>query len=448
MRIAINRLNSTQGTTLMVTLLSCSILGVMMGSYLSLVQGEHFNGVRSQTWNRALTVAEGGVEEAMAHLNSGVTTNNLAVNSWASVGGGNYVKTNYLGDSYAVVTIQTSPAVTNPDPVILSKSYIPGPLSTPTLSRTIRVETKPRTTPPMRGAMIAVTTIDWTGQGCTSDSFISSDTNYSNGGLYDPAKARDHGDLSTLSTNAGAINLANGQVKGTVHTAPGGTQDVTATIGSGGAVGDAAWVDAKKAGWESDHFADDETMTVSDVTLPPGVTWMPANSGKYKIPPLKGTFQYYLDNSSAWQIDDLNGSVYVASSNVVLYVSSSLVIPSQGQIYIPPNCSLTVYVGAPTASVGGQGIVNDTGLARNFTYYGLPTNTYINFGANANFVGVVYAPEAYFALGGGGTTPYDFVGRSVTQSVKMNGHYNFHYDESLNVGQTLSGYAAMSWKEL
>lgn len=446
MRTQWTRHNSTQGSVLWVTLLWATILAVLLGSYLQVVQTHSASVARSQAWNKAMIVAEAGVEEAMAFLNSGVTTNNLATNSWASLGGGNFGKISSLGDSYSAVIIQIPPAVTNLDPVILAIAHVPGPLSKPELKRIVRVETKPRINAGIAGAMVVKTTIDWTGQGVTTDSFDSSNTNYSTGGLYDPAKARDHGDISTLSIAAGAINVANGQVKGTVHTGVGGVRDVTAVIGSGGAVGDFAWISNKKAGWETDHFADDETATLKDVTLP-AVSWLPATKGSYKISGITGKFQYYLDNSASWSIANLGGSVYVSTTNVVLYVSNTLVVPSGGQIYIAPGASLTMYAGAATASVGGQGIVNATGLANNFHYYGLPSNTYINFGANASFVGCIYAPEAYFALGGGGSTSYDFIGRSVTLSVKMNGHYNFHYDESAPLDPTVSGYAAMSWNE-
>jgi len=446
MKIQCGKLNSDQGSILCVTLLSAAVLAILLGSYLSLVGTHSLSVERSQSWNTAMIVAEGGVEEALAHLNSGVTTNTLSTNSWVNLGDGNYVKTNTLGDSYSVVTIQTAPAVTNENPVILSTAYVPGPISTPALSRTVRVDTKMRINPALKGAMVVLSTLDWSGQGCTSDSFDSSNTNYSTGGTYDPAKARDHGDISTLSSANGAINIGNGNVKGMVHTGPGGMQDMTATIGSGGSVGDSAWVDNKKTGWEDGHFAADETRRVDEVKLI-DASWTGPVKGNYNVPGL-GKFQYKLDNSSPWRITDLNGSIYVGSKDVVLYVSGSFTIPSGGKIYIAPGASLTIYVGAAKADVGGQGIVNATGIAGSFNYYGLPSNTYINFGANAAFVGNIYAPEAYFALGGGGATIYDFVGRSVTQSVKMNGHYHFHYDEALPLTPTFDGYAAMAWNEL
>src|SRR5437660_2806814 len=75
---------------LLVTLLLSVIVGILIGSYLSLLQNQHLSVARGQAWNAALVVAEAGIEEAMAHLNSGVSTNNLAVNSWLSLGGGVY----------------------------------------------------------------------------------------------------------------------------------------------------------------------------------------------------------------------------------------------------------------------------------------------------------------------------------------------------------------------
>src|SRR5262245_32134627 len=91
------------GGVLLVALLICLLLGTAIGSYLTLVQNQSLSVARAEAWNSALVVAEAGVEEAMAHLNSGVNTNNLAVNSWTKVGNGIYQRTNSLGDSYSVV---------------------------------------------------------------------------------------------------------------------------------------------------------------------------------------------------------------------------------------------------------------------------------------------------------------------------------------------------------
>src|SRR5262245_62871633 len=64
-----------QGSTLIVTVVLGGILGMLMVSYLSMVNTQKFSVSRAQSWNKAIVVAEAGVEEALAHLNSrGVTT--------------------------------------------------------------------------------------------------------------------------------------------------------------------------------------------------------------------------------------------------------------------------------------------------------------------------------------------------------------------------------------
>ena len=98
-------------------------------------------------------------------------------------------------------------------------------------------------------------------------------------------------------------------------------------------------------------------------------------------------------------------------------------------------------------SLGGNGIVNP-GDAMNFQYYGMPSNTTLSYSGNAAFTGVIYAPNADFTLGGGGNGIYDFVGASVTSTVKMNGHFHFHYDENLKRIGPSRGYIITSWNEI
>ncbi|HSH14605.1 MAG TPA: hypothetical protein VLD18_01130, partial [Verrucomicrobiae bacterium] len=60
----------------------------------------------------------------------------------------------------------------------------------------------------------------------------------------------------------------------------------------------------------------------------------------------------------------------------------------------------------------------------------------------------IYAPQAHLSLGGGGSTAYDFVGASVSRTVQMNGHFNFHYDEALGRTDTEGLFVIASWNEL
>jgi hypothetical protein len=92
-------------------------------------------------------------------------------------------------------------------------------------------------------------------------------------------------------------------------------------------------------------------------------------------------------------------------------------------------------------------VVNQDGLATSFSYWGLPSNTSVTMAGNAAFIGTIYAPQAALTLGGGGNTTYDFSGASISNTVAINGHFNFHYDEGLKSGPA-RGYIVDSWQEV
>jgi hypothetical protein len=436
------KLRQEQGSVLAVTLLICAILGILMGGYLWLVKTQHLSVGRAQAWNAAMVVAESGVEEALAHLNSGVISPNLAANNWQQIAPGMFRKTNSLGNSYAVVVIKVAPATTNPHPTIVSTGYVSAPVSMSKVSRIVEVKTKPKPDLPLPAAMVVSTTGDFNGYNISTDSFNSADTNYSTGGMYDPTKASDKGDVVSLSAAVDSVHIGNAKIKGTVHVPPGGDID----INSGGSIGDMDWVNGGQKGVQSGHFLEDVNYTFPDAVLPPANYWLAPIPGNYKI---KGVnYKYVLNASSSWKLSSLDGGVYVNGSNVVLYITDSISLGSKMEIRIAPNSSFKLYMAGASAEINGSGIINETGLAKNFTYYGLPTNTQLKFGAQVAFVGTIYAPQADFSLGGGGKNTFDFVGASITKSAKMNGHYNFHYDEGLPTSQPGLGYLAASWDEL
>ncbi len=454
MKILRTKVTVERGSTLAITLIICTILGTLLGNYLYLIQTQNLSVCRSQRWNQALVVAEAGVEEAMALLNSGVQAPGFAIYPWTGAGGGvfkndtNRPASNF-GDSYYEAFITNGFA--GADPVILAKGYAREQIGSPVLARTVRVRTKPRPTFPVKGPMIVLQSFDSNGNNVGTDSFDSTL------GPYNPLTAGTNGDVVTLTTNANSVVIGNGKIQGSVITPPGGIKGVTATVGSMGAVGDATYVanPLNKGTFQDGHFKDNFTLTdFPNATLPNAGSWLPPMSGKapdgLMYDNLLGSFQYY-------SIGTLTGSVYVGASNTVLYVTGSISIGSGGtkkgyappQIHIAPGASLTVYMAGATASIGGNGVVNDSGQAKNFAYYGLPTNTRLDLTGNGAFYGTIYAPQAAFNLKGSGNTSVDdFTGASITKTTTMTGNFNFHYDESLIYLTTLGGYNAVSWEEL
>jgi hypothetical protein len=452
MRLQHGKLGATRGSALAVTLITCTILATLASSYFFMIETQNRGVARSQNWNQALTVAEAGVEEALALLNSGVQSPNFGVFPWISAGGGVFKNdTNRpackFGTGYYQVFITNGLA--NANPVIISRGYVPGPFGGAPIVRTIRVPTKPRLTFPVQGPMIVEQTYNANGYNVGTDSFDSTL------GAYNPATAGTNGDIVCLTTNANSIAVGNGKIQGTVRTPPGGVQGVTATIGSNGAVGDSGWLSGGSTGFESGHFKDDFTLPeFPDATLP-NVTFLPPMGG----PAPDGLTYSYLLPGGNWTVANLSGSVYVSATNTVLYVTGSISVGSSGgstkkgfappEIHIAPGASLTLYMAGATANISGSGVVNDSGQASAFAYYGLPSNTSISLTGNGAFYGTIYAPEADFTLKGSGKSSVDdFTGASITKTTTMTGNFNFHYDESLIHLTTLGGFDPVAWTEL
>ena len=293
--------------------------------------------------------------------------------------------------------------------------------------------------------MAAKKTINLSGNNVATDSFDSADPNYSTNGLYDKTKTKDHGDVVTDSTITNDFNVGNANIKGIIRTGPKGIP----YFGPNASVGDAAWVNAGTPGIETGHFFDDMNVVWPDATLPNNTWYVPVAvntniNGK--------SYKYYLTDGN-WQISDMTGSIYVDGMAVVYVPPTGRInLSGNDQIYIAPNSvvqtkSLKIYAAPATTSLGGNGVINATGNALNFFYYGLPSNTAFGFSANAAFVGCVYCPNAAFTLGGGGKDTYDFVGASVSNTIKMNGGFAFHYDENLRRAGPGRGFVPTSWAE-
>jgi hypothetical protein len=212
-------------------------------------------------------------------------------------------------------------------------------------------------------------------------------------------------------------------------------------IGSNGSVGSKAWVESGKTGIEPGYTSDDMNIEFPDVPVPFTAGYTTPIGGL-----VNGVLYDYVLTSGNYKLSSLSGKVLV-TGQANLLVTDSVSFSGNDKIQIAPGATLKLFVSAPSASIGGNGVINDGGNAINFQYYGLPSNKSLTYTGNGTFTGVVYAPEAVFNLGGGGNNTYDFVGGSVTASANINGHYNFHYDECLKQGPARE-YVITAWNEI
>jgi len=450
MKIRAHSRANRAGSILMVTVWLSFIIGIALVACLSLVNSQSQSVARSQVWNTCIPVVEAGIEEAMAHLNNRLETS-YGVNGWVPAGT-TLNRERYFADSFYAVQI----AMADPfQPTIVCTGYVrmPSLVAGPRqsmlaaaavsvgglqyISRAVRVVAKKEAI--FAKGMVARDHIQMNGNNIDTDSFNSGDPNYSTDGIYDPAKASDHGDVATTSGLTNSIGIGNANILGRLSTGP----DGTVTIGPNGVVGSMAWHTGGNSGIEPGWARDDMNISFSDVKPP-------FNGGAFA--PISGTvtgvvYKYLLADGN-YEMSTLNlknGEFLAVIGNATLLVDGDVDV--RGGIDILPGGSLNLYVAGSSTSIGGKG-VNNTGQATNFVYFGLPGNTSLSLPSNGDFTGAIYAPGADFALSGGGSAPLSFSGACVTRTISINGHYKFHYDEALGAYGPWQDYVIISWVEL
>jgi hypothetical protein len=466
---------SQQGNVLLGTMIVSGLLGVAMASYLKLVSQEYSIAHRSQSWNMAMPVAEAGVEEALTHLYFNAPSN-MVSDGWTQTNGNAFVKQRVLCQDedqnawYQVIIVGTN------NPIIFSQGYVRLRAQTNDISRKVLVTT--RRDGLFTKGMVAKEQIDLNGNGVTADSFDSADPNFSTNGGYDPGKRKDNGDIASNSGLINSLDVGNADIWGSIATGPGGG----VAIGPQGSVGDLAWLASGTNGIQEGHYTSDmnvsfptvavpftdgyftptrQTIAETTITMVTNPVVVTTGNGNDKITTTNGYNivtniatanepVYVLSASGNWMIHGgLDGSLIVRSNvHASLLVTDSFKFSAKQSIKIESGASLKFYMQGASADIGGQGIFNENGNPTNFFYFGLPSNTGLSIKGNGGFTGIIYAPEASFTLSGGGKDLEDFIGASVTMSVNMNGHFNFHYDENLARLFCNRGYIVTSWQEL
>jgi hypothetical protein len=279
--------------------------------------------------------------------------------------------------------------------------------------------------PLFTAAMSARESISFKGAGVRVDSFDSGDPLASTDGQYDPAKARDHGDIITSSALTNSLDLGNAKVRGVLRMPPGGSP----IFGPSASVGSSAWVNSGQFGIEPGHLVEETNRVFPDAELPQGNVYVTPGPGLF------GTnyYSYVLSNGHYTLPALMVGSTraMLVTGRAALYVSGSVYV--RGGIVITRDASLHLYVGAADASIGFSGVVNESRNAAAFAYYGLPSNVNVSVTGSDFFTGTIYAPAANVFFGGGGNDELDFIGAVVARNITVTGKMGMHYEEHLGV---------------
>lgn len=483
------------GSVLMITLVVGGIIGFTLASYFTLINSQNRATLRSTSWNSAMASAEAGIEEALTHLNVNCLSNpitartvNWTADGWTQVSSSPaaYERRRWLGNGpskvwYSITLTNTGNRICDftvvagsPVPLALAQNQY-GPLLAQVTTvgsenrpvytaRRVLVKAKVQHMFPM--GLVAKGMIDMNGNNVSVDSFDSRSNQFSTAGLYDPAKRKDGGSVGTNMGLTNSLTVGNANIYGTASTGPGGS----VAVGSGGGVGTFQYQSTNSGAIEPGKFSDDMNVDFPDVESPVGTT-----SGV--IPPLLNErvvitnvvqttnvvagitnigystnviderYDYVFDDGD-YRVLDIVGKVLVRGNARVEVTGTINLTGGTDIIRIMTNANLAIYMKGANATFAGQGVANMAGNATNFAYYGLSGNTKIDLKGNAAFTGTIYAPSAELHMGGGGANNVDFSGASITGSVKMNGNFNFHYDEALADSGPLKTYLVESWREV
>ena len=99
-------------------------------------------------------------------------------------------------------------------------------------------------------------------------------------------------------------------------------------------------------------------------------------------------------------------------------------------------------------TVGGNGVLNQSGYAEDFILECTENVKTFTFNGNGEFIGVLVAPEANMTMNGAGSGDNDFIGAVMADSITMNGHFKFHYDEALSALKNNPRLLITSWDEI
>ena len=399
-----------QASVLLVALLFAVVIGITMSSYLYLISNQDQAVVRSQHWNAALDVAEAGIEEGLAQMNA--SPGDFSANGWGGANGVyGPVSRTLAGGSYRVSIL------TNPLPSVCSTGYMTMPITGSNVSRVVKVTAV--SIPLFNVGLGAVGNIDMKGNDMATDSWNSYSTNLSNNGVYDPTKISTNGNVASVG---GIVNIGNHTIDGNLYLGP------TATYTSG-------------TNQVMDKIYYDYNVQFPDAVLP-AVSWPAA-----PVTGNGGNAKHDITSSGTWLVSDSLPIIVEAGITATLQVTTTSFSPSSITILggMTNSGTLIMYQDSGTASLSGNAAAGGN-RPENFYYYGLPGVTSITLGGTTAFIGAIYAPEASLTLNGGGGAN-NLQGSCIVKSVSMNGHYDFHYDESLVTYGPAKGYTVNSWPE-
>lgn len=270
------------------------------------------------------------------------------------------------------------------------------------------------------------------------DSYNSDDPNYSTNRMYDPAKARAHGDIAT---NSQLLEAGNATVRGDAYTNQGQVLDGARVQGD---IYDDFYLKLTRIpqpDWPSGTYSNVNGQTTS----------MVATSSNPDLPT-----QYKMGGSGNLSVT--GGAVsFVAPANAVagqeyyldVWVPQDFKTSGNGSLQVAPNVNVRMFVEG-NIDIQGNGSFNPDSQPARLQILCVSPVPYsprqIKLAGNGAIVAAIYGPDAdviFKATGSGGYMWGAITGRTI----EMDSATVIHYDEALaNAGYVLD-YRMASWFE-
>ncbi len=460
MKTNLRQRDSRRGSLLIVAMLLSAAIGISLVSYLNLSRTALNISNRAFYNNAAVNLAEQGIEEAMYSVNQKIANSsyNWATSGWTISGANAYREWTTgvtLGQnttaSYRVYVYGYDGVA--PSIVSRAKVTLANGTSAP-IEKWLEVQL--RKTSKFANGLVAKTSVTFSGNNATVDSWNSDpDNNSSTAAIkFSNAVKNDHGSVGSISVSVSAVAINNADIWG--YAATGGSLP---TIGPNGTVGPFGTATGTM---DLGRVSTDFTASFDPVTAPSGsysnyggAITTTVSLPRAGIDTVMGTGDYagfYMITADSVNFNNetltITGKVILKLTNTITAIDIS---GGSGALNISSGAALQIF-GSGDFKIAGNGILN--GGSTNATanqpascqFYGTKTTGVqdIRIAGNGVLNAVVYAPQGSVKINGNG----DVGGSIVANDITCVGNAYFHYDESLaNFGGN-NPFRISLWKEL
>jgi hypothetical protein len=427
------------GSVLLTAVIFAFAIAAAAASYISLTIHSMRSSDRSYYYNYATNLAEAGLERAMYLLNTsdgqGWTnpTANERVLAETSV--------SVQGERGATASYRAwiTGANTNA-PTIVAEGKVTPPNGTPIRKQ---IEVKLGKTSRYNLGVVARKGIDLNGRNVTINSFSSSATFAATGSYqYSPTHANYNGTVATtfIADVDATIDIGTASIHGAVTTSDIKNLNISKGEIRGGP-GPIANPHPNNPNVDLDLITQDFVEDVKPLLLPPSGNAVPTGSS---VTLTSGTYNF----AGTW-----NNRSAVIDGDVTLHIQGEFKMAGNSKITVNEGSSLKLVLHGD-GQVTGNAFINNSHNPANLMIIGAVSNPgdtalrSFKVAGNGGVAGILDMPNYQVHLGGGGNDVVDVSGALIAYSIKMNGKFQFHYDEDLANLDGEGKLRVTSWREL